>query len=443
MEKMPLLSAPGYYCAFGYWLAAVLFIQVNPPKGNKYINTGISLLFLCFIEGFSILTDTNLAIYFLPCFFCVQLMLFFMVHLCCDMSLKNTCYFTIRAFIMGEFTAALEWQLYTWFLQSVQPEGTLLPNIAFLFGVHGVCFVILYLLERNHKEYNSRLQIGKKELSSTALMALAVFLFSNISNISQDTPFSSGVLSEILLIRTLVDLGGVLMLFAYHMQLQDMSDRLQIQMLQQMMESQYANYQMSEQSIALINQKYHDLKHQIGFLKSDITSGEKISYLDQMEQEIKAFETQNHTGNQILDTILTAKSLQCQNQNIQLTSVADGRYLGFMNPMDISALFGNMLDNAIESVIKVQDKEKRWIHLAIRQKMDFLIISVSNSYEGEIQFQKGMPLSQKQDKRYHGFGTKSIQDTIRRYGGTVTFRAENGWFEVKAVYNLNSLKMNR
>lgn len=441
MEKMPLLSAPGYYCALGYWLAAVLFIRLNSYRRNKYAAAGIALLFLFLSILFSILTDTNLAIYFLPCFSIVQLMMLAMIYLCCDISLSNAFYFTIRAFILGEFMASLEWQLYTYYLQGMQPENTLLMNAVFLLLIHGCCFLVMYLLERRYREYNARLQITRRELISSALMAVAVFLFSNISNIFKDTPFSSGVLSEILLIRTLVDLGGVIMMFAYHMQMQDMNDKLQIQMLQQMMESQYANYQMSEQSVALINQKYHDLKHQIEFLRSDITSEEKLSYLGQMEQEIRAFEAQNHTGNQVLDIILTAKSLQCQNQGIQLTCVADGRYLDFMNPMDISALFGNMLDNAIESVANVKDKERRWIHLAVRRKMDFLIISVSNSYEGDIQFQEGLPLSQKQDKRYHGFGTKSIQDTIKRYGGTVTFRAENGWFEVKATYSINSLKI--
>ena len=162
------------------------------------------------------------------------------------------------------------------------------------------------------------------------------------------------------------------MLYAYHMQLQDIKDKLEIQMLRQTMDAQYANYQMSEQSVALINQKYHDLKHQIEFLKSDISSDEKMQYLNEMEQDIQAFEAQNHTGNHILDTILTAKSLQCQNENIQLTCVANGKYIEFMNPMDISALFGNMLDNAIEGVSKVEEKDKRWIHVSIRRKMDFL-----------------------------------------------------------------------
>ena len=42
------------------------------------------------------------------------------------------------------------------------------------------------------------------------------------------------------------------------------------------------------------------------------TSEEKAHYLDAMEQEIRSYEAQNKTGNEVLDTILTSKSLYCQ-----------------------------------------------------------------------------------------------------------------------------------
>ena len=71
--------------------------------------------------------------------------------------------------------------------------------------------------------------------------------------------------------------------------------------------------------------------------------------------------------------------------------------------------------------------------------MDFLVICVSNSYQGDISFSHGMPVTQKEDKRYHGYGTKSIRNIVSQYGGTVVFRAEKGWFEVKATYDFNSL----
>ena len=67
-----------------------------------------------------------------------------------------------------------------------------------------------------------------------------------------------------------------------------------------------------------------------------------------MEREIKIYETQNKTGNKVLDTILTSKSMHCQRHGIELKFMGEGQLLNFMEDMDISALFGNMLDNAIE-----------------------------------------------------------------------------------------------
>lgn len=53
-----------------------------------------------------------------------------------------------------------------------------------------------------------------------------------------------------------------------------------------------------------------------------------------------------------------------------------------MDVMDISALFGNALDNAIESVKKIPDREKRLIHVAVAKQKGFLRIRVENCYEG-------------------------------------------------------------
>lgn len=136
--------------------------------------------------------------------------------------------------------------------------------------------------------------------------------------------------------------------------------------LRNMLHIQYENYKIRQESIDLINQKYHDLKHQIAVLRA---VAKHNAVLDNMEQEIKAYEAQNDTGNKVLDTVLTGKSLTCHTKNIQLTCVADGTALDFMDVMDISNLFGNALDNAIESTDKITDPERRLIHLNVaRQK---------------------------------------------------------------------------
>ena len=76
-----------------------------------------------------------------------------------------------------------------------------------------------------------------------------------------------------------------------------------------------------------MNQKYHDLKHQINLLKAEAGSGKSVEYLEQMEKEIRSYEAQNKTGNKVLDAVLTSKSLYCQNRGIGFTCVADGTLL--------------------------------------------------------------------------------------------------------------------
>ena len=183
----------------------------------------------------------------------------------------------------------------------------------------------------------------------------------------------------------------------------------------------------------LVNRKYHDLKHQIQLLRSEITSGEKLRYLDEMEQEIRSYEAQNKTGNKTLDTLLTAKSLKCQDLGISLTCVADGAKLDFLKPTDLSILIGNALDNAIESVEKISDPDKRLIHVSVNRQKGFLRIRVENCYEGDIRFVAGLPSTRK-DARYHGYGMKSIRSVVEKYNGSMTVKAEDGWFELRLLF---------
>ena len=111
--------------------------------------------------------------------------------------------------------------------------------------------------------------------------------------------------------------------------------------VQNVLQNQYAQYKQSKESIELINYKYHDLKHQIAVLRSEADPGKREAFLDKMEADIKKYESQNKTGNKVLDTVLTTKSLYCAKHNITFTCVADGTLLDFIDVMDICSIFGN------------------------------------------------------------------------------------------------------
>ena len=76
---------------------------------------------------------------------------------------------------------------------------------------------LLGQLEKKNRLINSKLEIKNKEMLSTLIIGFVVFTMSNFSFIIEKSPFSSQFASEIFFIRTLVDLAGVAILFAYHM----------------------------------------------------------------------------------------------------------------------------------------------------------------------------------------------------------------------------------
>ena len=63
------------------------------------------------------------------------------------------------------------------------------------------------------------------------------------------------------------------------------------------------------------------------------------------------------------------------------------------------------------------------------------IVEDDSRYEGELKMVDGMPVTRKQDTDFHGFGLKSIGTIVDKYGGSMTVRAENGWFELRVLFN--------
>lgn len=104
-----------------------------------------------------------------------------------------------------------------------------------------------------------------------------------------------------------------------------------------------------------------------------------------------------------------------------------------LKPTDLSILIGNALDNAIESVEKISDPDKRLIHVSVNRQKGFLRIRVENCYEGDIRFVAGLPSTRK-DARYHGYGMKSIRSVVEKYNGSMTVKAEDGWFELRLLF---------
>lgn len=438
MNAGEVLNTPGYYYAIAYAMSGLVIAGSNEKKRKGWklgvvscIQFALLLLFMTWTHGVG-------KPLFLPAMVVIIGLMYGYIYLCNCFTVKEAGFFCVKAFINGEFGASLCWQVFYYIHELTGCSfgwQWVIMAVVYL-GLFGLLFLIECYLKKDIEELN----VTRRELLVVVIVAAAVFGMSNLSYLDQNGLFSGRFAMDIFIIRTLVDLSGMAVLYAYHIQVKEMQLRLEKDALRNIMEMQYKNYQLSRESIDVVNQKYHDLKHQINLLRSQADAGKSRDYLDKMEHEIKVYETQNKTGNRILDAVLTNKSMVCQKREIELKVIIEGQSLSFMDDMDISALFGNMLDNAIESVSRQKEKEKRLIWLYVSREKQFVRIRTENYCDEKIRFRNGMPVTTKKDKRLHGYGMKSICATVEKYGGSTVACQRDNWFELKILIPISGKK---
>ena len=432
MNTAEVLNTPGYYYAIAYALSVFVITCTNERKIGRWKLAAVSCAQFSLLLFFMTVTDGVRQELFVPSMLLIVLLLLGYIYICNDFSLREAGFYLVKSFINGEFAASLCWQIYYYLRYVRGMQGELLKWVELIL-VYAVIFTMLALMELNLKKDLEELHITRRELLVVIIIAASVFAMSNLSYLDQNGLFSGTFVMDIFIIRTLVDLSGIAVLYAYHVQVKEIQIRFEKETLHNIMEMQYKNYQLSKENIDMVNRKYHDLKHQINLLKTQAYVGKSTSYLEKMEREIRVYETQNKTGNQILDAVLTNKAMICQNKEIELKFIVDGGALSFMEDMDVSALFGNMLDNAIESAEKQREKQKRLIWLYVTKEKQFVRIRTENYCDEKIQFKNGMPVTTKKDRRLHGYGMKSIKSTVEKYHGSVVAAQENNWFELKIL----------
>ena len=207
----------------------------------------------------------------------------------------------------------------------------------------------------------------------------------------------------------------------------------ELQTTMQLLKQAEDQYKSSKENVDIINLKCHDLKHQLteyaknGKLDSEL--------LGELENVINIYDSTIKTGNEALDLILSEKSLICQKKDIKLTCLADCSKLYFINKTDLYSLFGNLIDNAMEAVYKIQDVDKRHINLVVKNVNSFVSISIDNYYEGNIVLlDNGLPKTTKEDKDYHGYGMKSIQLIVNKYDGDLNISLDNNVFSLFIMF---------
>lgn len=139
------------------------------------------------------------------------------------------------------------------------------------------------------------------------------------------------------------------------------------------------------------------------------------------------------TGNIIIDSLVNSKFSDLDNTDIQLTmDINIPSQLPFA-AADLGITFGNIIDNALEAVSRLQDMPKV-IKLFALFDGNSLIITCINTYSGNIVTNSsGELITQKEDAFNHGYGIHSIKTIANKYHGAVTTSYDANTFTIKIL----------
>ena len=306
-------------------------------------------------------------------------------------------------------------------------DNVILDCVA-LVVITAVFYVVLYRTLIRGADYrgtmlNSRVQVG------VSFIAILITIFLN----SFAMRAAAGMANVIGYIIFFSIITAVLVFYVEFGWLAAKKAELEKDMVSRMAEANREQYEIEKDITELINIKCHDLKHQFSMLDGQLSERQ----IAELSESINIYDSIFKTGNKALDIALTRKSLLCEKKGIKLTCVMDGEKLSFLTEEDIFSLFCNILDNAIEAVDGLTVESKRLICLSTMTQGGKIIVHEENYFDHDQQLRDGLPVTTKGDKRYHGFGLKSIKRICERYRGNCTLKLEDGIFEMELVFPMN------
>lgn len=414
-------------CEIAFWLGGIVFIHREEKRNNFTVRMWISsviALALCIVLSAYSRGDFPLEKVIIHGISSIGLICYFLCNwkITYSIAVYNFVWTRIVWWLIIE-----TWQFIIVALNRITPlhvqKGYIGLFIFFLL-LYAVCNVTIarWIPESGKKK------IGPKQLISAMLICVIFEMLAfmpEIQNIASSTDRA--------FMLFLLQLISAIILYLQNELFRKSSMKQELELVNLLLQKEQEQYRLSKENIAIINQKCHDLKHQIRAVRQ-VSEEERDQYLQEVEESIRIYEAIVKTGNEVLDTILTEKSLYCKERGITISCVADGKLLEFIHHMDLYSLFGNALDNAIEAVEKFEQEEMRQIDVLIHRQQNFLVVNIINPSQDILMLENEIPVTTKQDKNLHGFGIRSMKYIVKKYDGFFNISQEDGCFSLKFLF---------
>ena len=185
---------------------------------------------------------------------------------------------------------------------------------------------------------------------------------------------------------------------------------------------------------------FHDLHNHIGVLRQFLTHekyGEAVRYLDELQAPVRNLTATVWTGDETADYLINSKAAAAEAAGIRFQVQVEFPRRTNIRSVDLCAILGNLLDNAIEAARQVPDPSRRTAALTIRRIHQMLVIKVENSFSSVPVQENGELKTTKTEGGLHGWGLKSAQAAAEKYDGMVQAGVSGEVFRAVATLSYN------
>ena len=345
--------------------------------------------------------------------------------LCTPLDAAASAYCSVWIVLTSESIYEL-WRLLIWGAAKAGLQQPALATIPMMLGQIGftlaVCILVRYTAARLMPD-EGLYRIGPRQLLSAGLLGgMFVFQFFALMSTLQNT----GVGLVLVAPAFLTQLYCLTLLYLQTELFKKSAMQKEMDTLNLLYERQRQQYQIARQNVQIINRKCHELKVQIADLRRLNPDAAQEKDLNEAERAVQRYDANADTGNEVLDVVLTEKSLLCESRGIQLNAVANGSCLGFFEAGDLYAMFANALDHAVESAVQVSRPECRVIDLLVCVRQGFVVVNIISPLRPPEQ----------QASRSAQYELKVIRRIVQKYKGTLTLEEQGEFFAEKIIFPL-------
>ncbi len=249
------------------------------------------------------------------------------------------------------------------------------------------------------------------------------------------------LLWEVPMIAVLIFIGEAALIYFWQKYRILLAERQKHFIEEQQVKAMKKRLEEAENFYGSIRKVRHEMKNHMANIKGLAGAGEYgeiEDYVRRMDETMQELEYKYVTGNAVTDVIINDKCRRAEKAGIRFD--ADFRYGGEIPVFDMGIILNNLLDNAIEACEKLETG-KGFIHLSLKQKKQFLLLEVENSFDGAVPVQSGGGLALPTTKQSilpgiiaeHGIGLENVRDVAEKYFGGVNIKVKGDVFHVTVM----------